>query len=115
MPPKTLAIETRAGGRDGLRIVTLRGHLTLELVFRFEQAIRDDKTSSTIVDLTEVEHVDSAGLGSIVMAQVSHQRSERRFALVGVQERVTKLLAIAGLSPVLTIFDTVESAEKALA
>ncbi|MGH9651821.1 MAG: STAS domain-containing protein, partial [Terriglobales bacterium] len=106
MPPKTLVVESRAGAREGQQTVHLSGQLTLESVFRFEAVLRENKTPVTIVDLSLVTLVDSAGLGAIVMAHVSHQRAGRRLALVGVNERVAKLLTIAGLNPVLTIFET---------
>jgi len=114
MPPKPLVVEGRAGSREGLQIFQLSGRLTLEGVFRFEQALRESQTPSTILDLSQIEFIDSGGLGAIVMAHTSHERAGRRLALVGVNARTGQLLAIAGLTPVLTIFDTVEQAEEAL-
>ena len=114
MPPKPLVVEGRAGSREGQQIFQLSGRLTLEGVFRFEQALKENTTPVTIVDMTSVEFVDSAGLGAIVMAHVSHQRAGRRLALVGVSGRVAALLALTGLDPLLTIFDTLEKAEAAL-
>lgn len=112
--PQPFAVEVRAGAREGQKIVQLGGRLTLEGVFRFEQALKENQTPVTIVDMTSVELVDSAGLGAIVMAHVSHQRAGRRLALVGVSARVAALLALTGLDPLLTIFDTLEKAEAAL-
>ena len=115
MSPETLVVETRAGAGEGKQVFQLRGRLTLESVFRFEQALRENKAPSTIIDLSQVDFVDSAGLGAIVMAHASHERSGRRLVLVGVQARMAKLLSIAGLTPILTVFDSVAKAEEALA
>jgi len=115
MSPATLVVECPVGGREGQQVIQLIGRLTLESVFRFEQTLKENEAPSTIVDLSQVEFIDSAGLGSLVMAHTSHERAGRRLALVGVTERTAKLLSIAGLTPVLTIFDTVEKAEEALA
>jgi len=112
--PQPFAVEVRAGAREEQKIVQLSGRLTLEGVFRFEQALKENTTPVTIVDMTSVESVDSAGLGAIVMAHVSHQKAGRRLALVGVSGRVAALLALTGLDPLLTIFDTLEKAEAAL-
>jgi anti-sigma B factor antagonist len=115
MPTKELIVESRAGARDGQRVIVLKGHLTMECVYRFESALRESKTDATIVDLSRVEQIDSTGLGSIIIAHVSHERAGGRLALVGVPGRVAKLLEVSGLSPVFTTFDTVERAEAALA
>ena len=114
MSPHPLTVESRAGSR-GSQIIRLSGRLILEYVFRFEQAVRESQAPATIVDLSQVEFIDSGGLGAIVMAHTSHERAGRRLALVGVSARTAQLLSIAGLTPVLTIFDTVEKAEEALA
>ena len=112
--PQPFAVEVRAGAREGQQIVQLSGRLTMEGVFRFEQALKENPTPVTIVDMTAVELVDSAGLGAIVMAHVSHHKAGRRLALVGVSGRVAALLALTGLDPLLTIFDTMEKAQEAL-
>jgi len=118
MSPKPLAVEVHPGVVQGQQIIQLNGELMRESVFRFEEKMRENKKASpavTILDMRAVEHVDSAGLGAIVMAHVSHQRAGRKLALVGVNERVAKLLTIAGLDPVLTTFDSVEAAQGAFA
>lgn len=112
--PQPFKVEVRAGAREGQKIVQLSGRLTVEGVFRFEQALKENPAAATIVDMTAVESVDSAGLGAIVMAHVSHSKAARRLVLVGVSGRVAALLALTGLDPLLTIFDTMEKAEAAL-
>jgi anti-sigma B factor antagonist len=115
MTTKTFDVESRAGAREGLYIVQLQGKMTLECVFRFEDVLRDLKGPATIIDLSQVEYIDSSALGAIVRAHVSHQKEGRKLALVGVPARVAQLLTISGLNPVFTIFDTVETAEGSLA
>ena len=111
----TLVVEGRSGPRENQYMVVLEGKLTLFEVFRFQQAVQESQAHTTIVDLTNVSLVDSMGLGAIVQAHVHHQRANRRLALVGVNERVGKLLQISGLNPVLTIFATMDKAAEALA
>ena len=83
----------------------------MESVFLFSDALRETTSAATIVDMSQVEHVDSVGLGAIVIGHVSHERAGRKLVLAGVPPRVSQLLKIAGLSPVFTIFDSVEAAE----
>jgi anti-sigma B factor antagonist len=47
-----------------------------------------------ILDLSQVPYIDSTGLGSIVGAYVSLQKSGRWLALTGVNRRVSRLFEI---------------------
>jgi anti-anti-sigma factor len=114
MRTKELIVENHASTREGIRVIELKGHLTMECVFRFETALRETKAHGTIVDLTAVEKIDSTGLGTIIIAHVSHERAGGKLALVGVPSHVAALLEISGLNPVLTRFETVAQAEEAL-
>ena len=112
--PQILTIENGVGARSGQHILRLNGRLNFESVFRFEQAVQEVTAPSLIVDLSQVSHIDSAGLGSLVRTHVSRLPAGRRLAFVGVNERVGHLLAMAGLSPVLAIFETLDKAEEEL-
>ena len=114
MPSEPLVVEGRPGPREAQYLVVAGGKLTWEGVLRFEQALQGSEAPTTIVDLTQVSLVDSAGLGAIVRAYVSHIRAGRRLVLVGVNQRVGMLLEMSGLNPVLTTFGSLEDAQAAL-
>lgn len=61
-----------------------------------------------IVDLRELEFIDSTGLGVLVNAHQHAQQAGRRFALVRGLGQVQRLLALTGLADQLPVADTRE-------
>lgn len=67
-----------------------------------------------VVDLSAVQWIDSTGLGWLVgLARQSKQRGDR-VALVGVNERITKLLKVTSLDLVLPRYESRGEAVVAL-
>ena len=114
MLTEPVRLEAVEGSREGHRILRLSGALTLHTLFPFQDAVRADKASTLILDLTAVPYVDSVGIGSLVGAYVSRQRDGRKLALVGVSERVSASLGVSQLTQFFPTFSTVEAAENAL-
>src|SRR5207253_11241150 len=75
-------------------ILRLRGPLTMENLASFQNAMRRDHAPIMFLDLSEVPYMDSAGLGSLVSAYISVQKTGRRVVLTGVNDRVGKLFEI---------------------
>ena len=71
----------------GERIVKLSGPFTLASLFEFQDAMRSNRPPITIIDLADVEYMDSAALGSLLTLHVSCQQHGRQYALVGASER----------------------------
>jgi len=109
-----LKIETSAGTRDGVRILSLRGPFVLQGVFEFQTIARAGNDAVTIVDLTEVPFMDSAALGAVMGLHVSCQRQQRKYGLVGASARLRTLFEVAGVSGLLVTFKSVEDAEEKL-
>ena len=61
---------------------------------------------STVLDLTEVPYMDSAGLGVLTNAYVSYQKHGYRLVLVGVSERVQALLRLTRLDRLFEVYPT---------
>ncbi len=98
----------------GERVLRLDGPLTLNNIFQFQTIVRADRSSSLIVDLTNVPYVDSAGIGSLVGAHVSRQAGGT-LTLVGVSPRVRDALQVTRVEQFLRIADTVEQVVSAAA
>jgi anti-sigma B factor antagonist len=64
-----------------------------------------------LLNLGQVQYVDSAGLGAIVAAYTTMTREGGSLKLVSVTKRLQDLLTITKL---LTVFDTFDSEEEAL-
>ena len=67
-----------------------------------------------LLDLSQVYYIDSTRLGEIISAHVTVTRRGGRLRLIGTPDRISELLAIAGLEGVFERFATAEDAEKQL-
>ena len=114
MPPEPLVIEDVAGPK-GERILRLQGPLALNNLFDFQAKVRADNSRTLIVDLSNVPYVDSAGIGALVGAYVTHQKDGRILFLVGVSQRIHNALEIMRVEQFFRFFDTLADAETAAA
>ncbi len=67
-----------------------------------------------IIDLSDVEYVDSSALGVLVGLQRACRLNGGTFALCGLHENIMRIFQITSLSSVFRIFSTIEDAIKAL-
>ena len=113
MPVQDFHIDDIPAGKAGQRILRLTGPLLLPSIFEFQSMVRADTSRSLILDLTEVPYIDSAGIGALVGANVTHQKDGRSLALVGVNERVRNALKITRVDQFFQYHRTVADAEQA--
>jgi anti-sigma B factor antagonist len=85
------------------RIFKLNGALILSNIFSFQEKFRELPAANTILDITQVSYVDSAGIGCIVNAHVSCKNSGKSFLLVGPNDRVRAVLHHTRVDTVLNI------------
>lgn len=114
MESKALTVERFTGETPGQRVLFCRGPLTFENLSPFNNALRMETAPITILDLSEVPYIDSAGLGAIVTAHVSCNKSGRQLVLSGPRKRVVKLFKITGVEPLFLIFPSLDGAIEAL-
>jgi anti-sigma B factor antagonist len=95
---------------NGGRLLALTGPLTLSTLFDFQNVVRKVHTD-LIIDLAGVPYMDSAGLGAILGAFASCQRTSHKFGLVNVQDRIRVLFKVAHVDAVLPLFACAEAAE----
>ena len=112
MPHEPLHIEELGGTREGQRVLCLRGPLIITNLFQFQSIVRANTTGFLILDLTQVPFVDSAGVGALVGAYVTHDKG-RRLALVGVTERVRNTMHVAHVEQFFQFYETVKAAQNA--
>ncbi|HWR16870.1 MAG TPA: STAS domain-containing protein [Terriglobales bacterium] len=92
-------------------IISPAGGLVLEHIFRFQESWRSVTTESLVFDLSAVNYVDSAAIGSLINAQVSCTNKKRRMALAGVSERVMQMLKVTHVDSLFKFYPDVESAQ----
>ena len=108
-------IESFPGSFEGVRILRLSGPFTLRELFDFQATVRAVQDPVTLIDLTEVPYMDSASLGALMMVHTSAQRHQRKYALVGVSDRLRTLFGVAGVDGILVMYPSVDEAQSKLA
>jgi anti-sigma B factor antagonist len=108
-----MQIAERAAGN--VTILDLSGQITFtqgDLVFKDKiHSLVHQGHKNILVNLANVTHVDSAGLGELVSAYTTLSRAGGSMKLVNLTKRLTDLLTITKL---LTVFDTFDSEQDAL-
>jgi anti-sigma B factor antagonist len=113
MSTENLTFELLEGASPSEHIYQLKGPMVLGNMFAFQEVLRSEP-ATTILDLTGVPYMDSAGLGILTNSYVSHQKNGRRLLLVGVNERVQTLFQVTRLDKLFQIFPTLDGARQAL-
>jgi anti-sigma B factor antagonist len=113
MSTKELTFELLAGANPNEHTYHLIGPLVLNNMFAFQKVLRSEESVNTILDLTDVPYIDSAGLGILTNSYVAHQRQGRKLLFVGVNERVEALFKLTSLDKVFEVFPTLQSARWA--
>jgi anti-sigma B factor antagonist len=112
MPHEPLHIEDLSGTHQGYRVLRLKGPLIISNLFQFQSTVRSNTISFLILDLTQVPFVDSAGVGALVGAYVTHDNG-RRLALAGVTERVRNTMHVAHVEQFFQFYETAKAAQDA--
>ena len=107
-----LAIQQTAGKAPGSIILRLTGPVTLRNLFDLQSKLRAvEPPALTILDLTGVPYMDSAGMGAVINHYVRCQGKGKRLIAVGVSPRVLELFKMTRVDAVITMVATVEEAE----
>ncbi|MFY9530649.1 MAG: STAS domain-containing protein [Candidatus Acidiferrales bacterium] len=85
-------------------VVQCTGRLTAEHTSMLKTEVKAmiPQTKRIVLDLTDLNHMDSAGLGTIVGLYVSAKRVGCDFRLINLNKRVRELLGITNL---LSVFE----------
>jgi anti-anti-sigma factor len=109
-PP--LNIEPIPGNKPGTVILRLTGPLILNNVLPLRAVFRNSEPPRlTVLDLSGVSYIDSAGMSEIINHEVYCRDMGVRLTLAGVTPRVLGMLQITRLDTVLTLAATVAEAE----
>jgi anti-sigma B factor antagonist len=100
----------------GVSILDLSGKIVLgEGDIQLKERIKDllgDGQRRILLNLAEVNYIDSAGLGTLIGSYTTAKRDGGSLKLVNLTKRIQDLLAITKL---ITVFETFDSEAEALA
>jgi anti-sigma B factor antagonist len=104
---------------DDLMLLDVRGQITLGeetgVLREKTKTLMDAGHTRIIVDLAEVNYIDSAGLATLVSLYTSARRQGGDVKLLRLTNRVRGLLQITRLSTVFEIYDDLDAARKSFA
>src|SRR4029079_11734154 len=106
-----LTITTREA--EGRTVVAVAGEIDVYTAPRLRESITELVASGTydlVVDMSEVEFLDSTGLGVLVGGLKKVRAHDGSLQLVCNQDRLLKIFRITGLAKVFVIHDTAEAA-----
>ncbi len=91
-------------------IVSLTGEVDLHTSPKARQQILDQLRAeqNVLVDLSQVEYIDSSGIASLVEGLREAKGGNQQFGLVGVSKPAMQVLQLAKLDRVFPIFDNVD-------
>jgi anti-sigma B factor antagonist len=109
-----MALIIREREKEGVRILDLKGRLTAgEEVALLRERLREETAAGhkqVILNLEEVDYIDSTGLGSLVICYTSLQKAGGALKLLNVNRRNIELLVLTKLTTVFELFNDEQDA-----
>lgn len=106
-------MEIAAKTEEQLRIVSVGDkRIDAAVAIQFKDAMREQTDGGpdiVVLDLSNVEFIDSSGLGAIVAA-MKHMGQERKLALAGLTPTVARVFQLTRMDSVFSVFPTLDGA-----
>ncbi|MBO5415425.1 MAG: STAS domain-containing protein [Clostridia bacterium] len=97
---------------NGVLTVTLRGeidhHSAVSVRTEIDSLIYELRPQKTVLDLSEIDFMDSSGLGLIMGRYALMQRIDGELTLKNPNERIVKIFELAGLGRIVKIEEDAE-------
>src|SRR6266481_7011781 len=106
---KSMSLEIETKEREGITILQLNGRITMgEEAGKFRQLVQDlakrGSSPKLILDMCQVDYIDSTGLGAIVMSATSFRKTGGEVKLLNLNRRNVELLVATKLTTIFEIF-----------
>lgn len=105
------SFQVHVRSADRAAVIVVSGELDLASAPALEEELNRALTNGAdllIVDLRELEFIDSTGLGLLIKANRQAEAAGRRFAIVRGQSQVQRLLGVTGIEQRLTLVNSPE-------
>lgn len=87
---------------------------SMDLTRRLEAHLSGDSVRGIVLDLSRVDYMSSAGLGTVVWLGKRMREAKRGYAISGLRDRVAQVFKLSGLDRILPIYPDLAAAEVAL-
>ena len=107
--PFRMEIESR----DATCIVRLHGSCTMEVSNDLGESLQElakDNVTHLILDMSDLDFIESTGLGGVVSTYLRCRRRDGDLKLVGPQPPILAVLQLTRLTQLFPVFDTIEEA-----
>jgi len=105
-------LEIQSREREGIKIFDLSGKLTVGGASDLREKVSAETTGGSLMllNLKEVEYIDSTGLGTMVICFMAVQKAGGVLKLVNLNRRNLELVLLTKLSTVFQIFNEEQEA-----
>ena len=87
---------------------------SMDLTRRMEEHFANDGLRGIVLDLSRVDYMSSAGLGTVVWLGKRMREKNQGFGVSGLRDRVAQVFKLSGLDRILPIYPSLEAAEAAI-
>ena len=106
-------MDLRSRSEENLQVVSvLNNRIDAAVAIEFKDAMRastDGGSETVVLDLSQVQFIDSSGLGALV-ASMKHMGASRKLALAGLTPTVEKVFRLTRMDSVFSVFATLDGA-----
>jgi len=102
-----MSLDIRETEREGVTILSLKGRLTVGEASSVREKVSEvlaKGCNKLILDLSEVDYIDSTGLGSMVICYTTIKKSGGALKLVNLNKRNIELLLLTKLHTIFEVF-----------
>ena len=95
----TCSLRMRIQKNGEATVVICSGRLTSEVSASFKEEVKSllPRTPRLVLDLSDLSHMDSSGLGALVGVYVSAKTAKCELQLINLNQRVRELLRITNM------------------
>jgi anti-sigma B factor antagonist len=108
-----MAFEIRESAREGIVILALKGRLTVGEASTVREKVNEVVAAghaNVILDLQNVDYIDSTGLGSMVICFTTIKKAGGALKLVNLNKRNIELLLLTKLHTIFEVFSDEQDA-----
>lgn len=113
-----LQVAIADGPKEGTKKVSLTGEMDEvsidTLKTQIDPILNDLNIKSVVFDLTNLEFINSKGIGYLVSIHTHLSKDQRSLILAAANEAVMDVISLVGLTTIIKYFNTVDEATTSL-